>query len=164
MKKEDVGYIVPSIYYTYKYSRRLPKKFISTAIQKYGTIGDKLLCKFMFERTCFRQFSLAKLFWEFSRFDPCNDKMILKYPENRGIIYPHTVRYMFALDDKTCNEMRNFMWKINNINFSADQYQQIKFIFEEKIDNNRTTSENDRKIPIFREIISILDAKIVELN
>jgi hypothetical protein len=164
MKKDDVGYIVPLIYTRYKYSHRLPKKFITTAIQKYGVVGDKLMCKYMFGRTCFKQFSLSKLFWEFSHFDPCNDKFGNKYNIDYGSVFPDTVHDIFYMNIKGRNEMRNFMWRINNINLSIDHYHRLIRLYEQYIDKLEEKYRNDMRIPIFKEIISFLQAKITQLE
>jgi hypothetical protein len=71
---------------------------------------------------------------------------------------------MFAYGDgKEGQEMRIFMWKINNINFSKNQLEEIRSIYRYKI-IDLNDYEDDERIPIYREIISILDAKIAELN
>jgi hypothetical protein len=164
MKKSNVGYIIPYIYFHYKVWDCLPKKFLSDAIQRYGTIGDKLLCKFMFEQKYSRKFSLARLFWEFSRFDPCNDERSMGFLERYDKIYSDKIYGMFAYGDgKEGQEMRIFMWKINNINFSKNQLEEIRSIYRYKI-IDLNDYEDDERIPIYREIISILDAKIAELN
>lgn len=164
MKTENIGYIIPAIYSKYSLSHCLPKKFLSDAIQKYGVIGEKLICKYMFEQTYSRKFSIAKLFWEFSRFDPCNDIRASDYIELCRTVHSYEVYDMFILDGKEGSEMKNFMWKINNINFSEVQYAEIIDIYTNKISDILEFNPEDERLTIFKEMISILEEKIAQME
>lgn len=154
-ERYDAGTIVSEICYEGRLSEslRLPKSFVATAIRRYGAVGDKILCKRLFEIYTGKKFSLSKLFWKFSRFDPLHDVPSTVF-RNGPMLCSNEVYFLFLSTDKKGNEMKNFMWKIENLNFSTANIREIISIYRKKI------QDDPENVEIYNEIISILNRKI----
>ena len=152
-ERHAAGIIVSEICYTGRLSDCLPKNFVATAIRRYGAVGDKLLCKRLFEIYTGKKFSLSKLFWKFSRFDPLHDVPSTVF-RNGHKLCSNEAYFLFLSTDKEGNEMKNFMWKIENLNFSTAHIREIISIYRDKI------QDDPENIVIYNEIISILNGKI----
>jgi hypothetical protein len=127
---ETIGRIIPSLYFNYAISifefSMSKISIVDYFKEKYGVIGDPLLClmAFSYLESSFYD-DAKKIFW-FAKIDSFEDSPDFKV--NFDFTVRHTSHLIYSLFGNHNEEKEKFMWKLENIPLALKQLDEVEKI------------------------------------
>ena len=94
--------------------------------EKYGVIGDPVLCRYLFKHFHHTDFKFAKWCWKFSRFDQMGKMEPILYRRQTYFDLWICDEPNVYLVDKRLDTIKIFHWKLNNFNLSTADLDYIE--------------------------------------